>query len=138
MTKYTHQRYTSHFGLICKHSQWLIQLSCLNIEFSPSTIARYIEYCSRSVLAKAQLYHWIQNMTGRPWLIEVGDTNGLHRLAPASLKKEYAEINESGPHNAPACLTNSSSSLSKEFFHHVVASCSFTSTSLHTGDAGRP
>ncbi|KIL92170.1 hypothetical protein FAVG1_04577 [Fusarium avenaceum] len=136
MTKCTHHRCTSHFGVICTHYQWLTELSCLSVEFSPKTIERYVSYCSRSVLAKAQLYHWIQQVTGRTWLVHVGDTNGLQNLWPSSLALGYGTI-----HNfdkAPVCLKTSLSSGSKESFQHVVGSCSFTSTTLHTGNAGRP
>lgn len=64
MTACTHTRCTSHFGFICTHHQWLTELSCLSTEFSPSAIQDYLPYCTRSILAKAQLYHWIRNVTG--------------------------------------------------------------------------
>jgi hypothetical protein len=136
MTKCTSHRCTSHFGVICTHYQWLTQLSCLSVEFSPRTIERYVAYCSRSVLAKAQLHYWVQQVTGRTWLVHVGDTNGLRNLWPSSLVLGYGAI-----HNiekAPTCLKSSLSSGSKEPFQHVMGSCSFTSTTLHTGNAGRP
>ena len=56
MTKCTSKRCTSHFLFICTHHQWLTQLSCLSIGFSADVIKGYLPYCSRSVLAKAQLY----------------------------------------------------------------------------------
>ncbi|KAF4960754.1 hypothetical protein FSARC_10383 [Fusarium sarcochroum] len=136
MTRCTRHRCTSHFGLICTHYQWLTQLSCLSVEFSPKTIERYVEYCSRSILAKAQLHHWIQYVTGRTWLVHVGDTNGLQSLSPESLRKGYGDTVDVA-NEAPGCLQNSVSS-SKESFQHVMGSCSFTSETLHTGNAGRP
>ncbi|KAI3324048.1 hypothetical protein HD806DRAFT_493968 [Xylariaceae sp. AK1471] len=136
MTKCTSKRCTSHFWFICTHQQWLTQLSCLSIGFSPDVIAGYVPYCGRSVLAKAQLYLWIRNITGRTWLVDVGDTNGLQNLSPASLAKGYTAFDVS--YNAPTCLTGSVSALSMEPFQHVIASCSFTSTTQHTGNAARP
>ncbi|KAH7141792.1 hypothetical protein EDB81DRAFT_53458 [Dactylonectria macrodidyma] len=136
MTKCTHKRCTSHFGIICTHHQWLTQLSCLSTEFSPDVIKVYLPYCSRSVLGKAQLYHWILSTTGRTWLVDVGDANGLQRLSPASLVKGYAPVSRT--HNAPACLTDSFSTPSKEPFQHVMGSCSFSSTTQRTGNAARP
>lgn len=136
MTKCTHQRCTSHFGVICTHHQWLTQLSCLSTEFSSNNIRNYLPYCSRSILAKAQLYHWIRNATGRTWLVDVGDANGLQNLSPASLAQGYADINVI--HAAPTCLTNSSFDPSKESFQHVLGSCSFTGITQHTGNAVRP
>ncbi|KAH7142720.1 hypothetical protein B0J13DRAFT_555973 [Dactylonectria estremocensis] len=136
MTKCTHKRCTSHFGVICIHHQWLTQLSCLSTEFSPDVIKDYLPYCSRSVLGKAQLYHWIRSTTGRTWLVDVGDGNGLQNLSPASLAKGYATVNRIN--NAPSCLTGSFSTPSKEPFQQVMASCSFTSTTQRIGNAARP
>ncbi|KAI3340170.1 hypothetical protein F4824DRAFT_497752 [Ustulina deusta] len=136
MTKCTSKRCTSYFGIICTHGQWLTQLSCLSVEFSSGVIEGYLPYCGRSVLAKAQLYLWIRNITGRTWLVDVGDANGLQNLSPASLAKGYAPFDVT--YNAPTCLTGSVSALSMEPFQHVIASCSFTSTTQHTGNAARP
>lgn len=136
MTKCTSKRCTSHFGIICTHSQWLTQLSCLSAGFSPDVISGYLPYCGRSVLAKAQLYLWVRQITGRTWLVDVGDANGLENLSPASLAKGYAAFDIT--YRAPTCLTSSVSALSMEPFQHVIASCSFTSTTQHTGNAARP
>ncbi|KAL2823226.1 hypothetical protein BDW59DRAFT_148869 [Aspergillus cavernicola] len=136
MTKCTGKRCTSHFGAICTHHQWLTQLSCLSIAFSSDVIESYFPYCGRSILAKAQLYLWIHNITGRTWLIDVGDANGLQNLSPASLAKGYAAVDVI--YNAPPCLTGSDSALSMEPFQHVIASCGFTNTTQHTGNAARP
>ena len=136
MTKCTSKRCTRHFGVICTHHQWLTQLSCLSIGFSPDVIEGYLPYCSRSVLAKAQLYLWIRTITGRTWLVDVGDANGLQNLSPASLAKGYAAVDVT--FKAPTCLTGSVSALSMEPFQHVMASCSFTSISQHAGNAARP
>ncbi|PYI00750.1 hypothetical protein BO78DRAFT_380430 [Aspergillus sclerotiicarbonarius CBS 121057] len=136
MTKCTSKRCTSHFGAICTHHQWLTQLSCLTIEFSSDIIRSYFPYCGRSILAKAQLYQWNRNITGRTWLIDVGDANGLENLSPASIPKGYADIDVI--YNAPTCLTGSVSPLSMEPFQRVIASCGFTSTTQHTGNIARP
>ena len=136
MTKCTSKRCTRHFGVICTQHQWLTQLSCLSIEFSPGVIEGYFLYCARSVLAKAQLYQWTRNITGRTWLVDVGDANGLQNLSPASLAKGYAAVDVT--FKAPTCLTSSGSVLSTESFQNVMASCSFTSNSQHTGNAARP
>lgn len=136
MTKCTSKRCTSHFGIICTHHQWLTELSCLSIEFSADVIEGYLPYCSRSVLAKAQLYLWVRKITGRTWLVDVGDANGLQNLSPASLAEGYAPVDVT--YNAPTCLIGSVSTLSMEPFQHVMASCSFTSTTQHTGNAARP
>lgn len=136
MTKCTKKRCTSHFGVICTHHQWLTALSCLSTEFSSDLLREYLPYCGRSVLAKAQLYHWTRNITGRSWFSDVGDANGLENLSPSSLLKGYAGI-ESLMH-APACLTRSQSVSSKEEFQHAVGSCSFTATAQHMGNAARP
>jgi len=136
MTKCTSRRCTSHFGVICTHHQWLTQLSCLSIEFSSDMVRAYVPYCSRSVLSKAQLFRWIHTITGRTWLVEVGDANGLQTLSPASLAGGYAAVNVIN--KAPTCLTNSASALSMEPFQYVMASCGFTSNTRHTGNAARP
>ncbi|KAF2802260.1 uncharacterized protein BDZ99DRAFT_512554 [Mytilinidion resinicola] len=136
MTKCTGKRCTSHFGVICTHHQWLTQLSCLSTGFSPDVIKGYLPYCSRSVLAKAQLYRWVRSITGRTWLVDVGDANELQNLSPASLAEGYAAANVI--YKAPTCLTGSVSALLMEPFQHVMASCSFTSTTRHTGNAARP
>lgn len=136
MSKCTSKRCTSHFGIICRHHQWLTQLSCLSTGFSSDVIKGYLPFCSRSVLAKAQLYLWIRNTTGRTWLVDVGDANGLENLSPASLAKGYAAVDVT--YNAPTCLTSSVSALSMEPFQHAMASCGFTSTTQHTGNAARP
>ncbi|KAF4497989.1 hypothetical protein FAGAP_5848 [Fusarium agapanthi] len=135
MTKCTRHRCTSYF-IFCTHYQWLTELSCLSAEFSPSVVKRYSKYCSRSVLAKAQLHHWIQTTTGRNWLVDVGDTNGLQSLSPKSLADGYASIHIAN--KAPACLRESPSARTKEMFDHVISSCSFTATTQHTGNAARP
>ncbi|OJJ83808.1 uncharacterized protein ASPGLDRAFT_66762 [Aspergillus glaucus CBS 516.65] len=121
---------------ICTHHQWLTQLSCLSVAFSPNVIESYFPYCGRSVLAKAQLYQWVRNITGRTWLVDVGDANELQNLSPASLAEGYAAFDV--VYNAPTCLTGSVSALWMEPFQHVMASCSFTSTTQHTGNAARP
>lgn len=135
MTECTGKRCTSHFGVFCTHHQWLTQLSCLSTGFSSDVIKGYLPYCSRSVLAKAQLYLWIRRITGRTWLVDVGDANGLQNLSPASLAEGYAAV--SVTYKAPTCLTGSVSALSMEPFQHVMASCGFTSTTQHTGNAAR-
>lgn len=137
MTKCTRHRCTSHFGLICTHSQWLTQLSCLAVEFSPSVIEEYVAYCSRSILVKAQLYQWIYYVTGRTWLVAIGDTNELQILSPDSLIKGYGAIADAVA-KAPACLQNAVSYQAKELFQHTIGSCSFTSKTLHTGNPNRP
>ncbi|KAI1345656.1 hypothetical protein F5Y01DRAFT_51426 [Xylaria sp. FL0043] len=135
MTKCTSHRCTNWF-IWCTHQQWLTQLSCLETEFSSDVIARYLPYCARSVLAKAQLYQWIRATTGRTWLVHAGDATGLRYLSPASLVKGYASL-EAIDH-APTCLTGSDSAVSTEPFQHVITSCSFTATIQHTGNAARP
>lgn len=136
MTKCTRQQCTSHFLFICTRRQWLTELSCLSVEFSPSAIESYIPYCSRSILALAQLYHWIQTTTSRTWLVEVGDAIGLQTISPASLADGYASMDVAS--RAPACLSRSHVSPSLESFEQVLGSCSFTSTTLHTGNAAQP
>ncbi|PWY83888.1 hypothetical protein BO94DRAFT_625433 [Aspergillus sclerotioniger CBS 115572] len=136
MTGCTSKRCTNHFGIICTHHQWLTQLSCFSNAFSTDMVASYLPYCGRSILAKAQLYHWIHEITGRTWLVDVGDANGLQALSPASLAKGYAAVDILD--KAPTCLTGSASAVSLEPFQHVIASCGFTSTTQHTGNADRP
>ncbi|KAI1128145.1 hypothetical protein F5Y10DRAFT_181348 [Nemania abortiva] len=135
MTKCTSHRCTNWF-IWCTHQQWLTQLSCLGTGFSSDIIARYLPYCSRSVLAKAQLYQWIHAITGRTWLVQVGDATGLQSLSPASLTEGYAAFEVTD--RAPTCLTDSESAESMEPFQHVIASCAFTATTRHTGNAARP
>ncbi|GAP84733.1 putative protein bli-3 [Rosellinia necatrix] len=135
MTKCTSKRCTSWF-IFCTHSQWLTQLSCLSTGFSPDIVRGYLPYCGRSVLAKAQLYRWVREITGRTWLVDVGDANGLDNLSPASLAQGYATLDVT--YKAPTCLTRSVSSPSAEPFQRAMASCSFTSTTQHTGNAARP
>ncbi|KAI0545161.1 hypothetical protein F4679DRAFT_588783 [Xylaria curta] len=135
MTKCTGHRCTDWF-IWCTHQQWLTQLSCLKTGFSHDVIAPYLQYCGRSVLAKAQLYQWIHAVTGRTWLISPGDATRLQNLSPSSLTKGFAAL-EATDH-APTCLTGSDSALSMEPFQHVIASCSFTARSQHTGNAARP
>ncbi|RDW62186.1 hypothetical protein BP6252_11619 [Coleophoma cylindrospora] len=136
MTKCTSKQCTSHFAFFCTHHQWLTQLSCLSMGFSSNVIEGYLPYCSRSVLAKAQLYLWIRNLTGRTWLVDIGDTIDVQSLTPASLTGGYAAIDVI--HDAPKCLTSSVSALSMEPFQYVLASCGFTSTAQHYGNADRP
>ncbi|KAI9034933.1 uncharacterized protein KD926_005014 [Aspergillus affinis] len=136
MTKCTDKQCTSHFTFICTHHQWLTQLSCLSTEFSPDVIKGYFAYCDRSILARAQLYQWIRTITGRTWLVEVGDSNGLESLSPASLAEGYTVIDVID--KAPKCLTDSMSALSMEPFQHVVASCGFTGSTRDMGNVDRP
>ncbi|KAJ3496977.1 hypothetical protein NLG97_g2255 [Lecanicillium saksenae] len=136
MTKCTQQRCTSHFAFICTNLQWLTQLSCLSVELSPNVIENYISYCERSILAKAQLYHWVRNVTDRTWLVDVGDANGLQELSPSSLAMGYASMGVAS--TAPPCLSRSRTSTSLESFEHVLGFCSFTSSTLHTGNSARP
>ncbi|KAF5564975.1 hypothetical protein FNAPI_1859 [Fusarium napiforme] len=135
MTKCTRHRCTSYF-IFCTHYQWLTELSCLSTEFSPSIVKRYSKYCSRSILAKAQLQYWVQKTTGRNWLVDVGDTNSLQGLSPKSLTDGYASIDIAN--KAPSCLRDWPSAGIKETFDHVISSCSFTATTQHTGNAARP
>jgi hypothetical protein len=125
-----------HFGVICTRHQWRTQRSCLNTEFSPQIVGEYISYCSRSVLAKAQLYQWMRAVADRTWLVEVGDTNGLHALSPASLARGYAAV--SVINKAPVCLRESVSASSMEPFGQVMTSCGFEASTRHTGNAARP
>ncbi|KAF1979730.1 hypothetical protein BU23DRAFT_523180 [Bimuria novae-zelandiae CBS 107.79] len=137
MTKCSSKICINHFGpLICTRHQWLTQLTCLSVEFTPDIVKGYLQLCSRSVLAKAQLFSWVRTVTGRTWLAEVGDTIELERLSPASLPAGYAAVGLT--RKAPTCLTKSISISSNESFQHAIASCSFTDTSQHTGNAARP
>ncbi|XP_014556433.1 hypothetical protein COCVIDRAFT_37922 [Bipolaris victoriae FI3] len=136
MTRCTKKQCMRHFGVICTRHQWRTQLSCLNTELSPRLLVQYVDYCSRSVLKKAQLYQWIHTTTGRTWLFQVGDANGLQRLSPASLTKGYAAVRITD--KAPACLTESVSPSSMESFGQVMASCAFEATTRHMGNAKRP
>ena len=135
MTECTGQHCTSHLGPICTHHQWLTQVSCLSVRFSPNIIQQYLPYCNRSVLAKEQLYQWVRRVTGRTWLVEVGDADGLHNLSPASLLRGYASVEVLD--HAPNCLTDADSAFSSEAFQHVLASCAITGTTQHTGNAAR-
>jgi hypothetical protein len=136
MTRCTSKQCTRHFGVICTHHQWLTQLSCLSTEFSPDIVRPYLPLCGRSVLAKAQLFEWIHSITGRMWLVNVGDANGLQRLSPTSLAKGYMAVEATD--KAPTCLMESDANASTESFDHVMASCGFTSNTRHTGNAARP
>ncbi|KAJ4244355.1 hypothetical protein NW762_014482 [Fusarium torreyae] len=135
MTKCTRHRCTSYF-IFCTHYQWFTDLGCLSAEFSPSVVKAYVKYCGRSVLAKAQLHQWVQGITGRNWLVNVGDTNALQRISPDSLVDGYASIDIAN--KAPECLKKTFSSSTKDSFQHVIGSCSFTATTQHTGNAARP
>lgn len=55
---------------------------------------------------------------------------------PVSLAGGYTDL--SVIYNAPSCLTGSVSAQSMERLQHVVASCMFTGTTRHTGNAARP
>lgn len=134
MTGCTRHRCINHF-IFCTHHQWLTQLSCLSAEFSPNTIHRYAEYCSRSLLAKAQLAQWIEHVSGRNWLVHVGDTAGLQSLSPRSLTKGFKSVGVSA--RAPRCLKELTIE-SEERLENVMGSCTFTSTTLHMGNADRP
>lgn len=137
MTKCTKKICINHVGpLICTRHQWLTQLSCLSLEISPDVVRNYLQHCDRSILAKAQLYSWVHDITGRTWLADAGDTNELRYLSPASLLSGYASIDVI--QKAPTCLASSLSTASKEPFQHVIASCSFTERSHHIGEEDRP
>ncbi|KAL6918235.1 hypothetical protein FSST1_009730 [Fusarium sambucinum] len=133
MTKCTRHR-CIHYFIVCTYFQWLTELSCLSAEFSPTAVEPYMEYCSRSVLAKAQLANWIKQITGRNWLVHAGDTSGLQNLSPRSLTQGYETV--SVEQKAPACLRKATSL--NEVFVHVLGSCSFTDRTLHNGNAARP
>ncbi|KAH7080629.1 hypothetical protein BKA63DRAFT_506804 [Paraphoma chrysanthemicola] len=136
MTRCTNRQCTRHFGVFCTHHQWLTQLSCLSTEFSPDIITQYLPFCSRSILAKAQLFHWIRTITGRTWLVEIGDAYGLQTPSPSSLMRGYTAIGVTD--KAPACLTESVIESTTETFRHAMASCGFTSTTQQIGNAARP
>jgi hypothetical protein len=136
MTQCMWRQCTRHFTWICTQHEWLIQRSCLSTGFSPDVIKQYLRYCSRSMLAKAQLYQWIHGITGRTWLVDVGDTIELQSLSPASLAQGHAALDVTN--KAPTCLKDSASASSKELFQHVLASCSFTAHAQHTGNSARP
>lgn len=136
MTECTAKRCTKHFLWFCSHHQWLTQLSCLSNGFNPEVIEPYLQYCSRSVLAKAQLYLWVHSISGRTWLGDVGDANSLQHLSPASLDKGYVGVEIIN--KAPACLAGSVSASSTEPLQDIIASCSFTSRTHHNGNAARP
>lgn len=136
MTANTWNRCTRHFGIICTRHQYQIQLSGLRASFSPELVDGYLAYCSRSVLAKAQLYQWILRITGRAWLVEVGDSIDSQSLSPSSLPAGYEDLGVT--QKAPTCLLSAGSAMSEESFTHTMASCSFTSMPRHTGDATRP
>ena len=136
MTACTWKICTRHFGVICSHHQYLTQLSCLRTGFSPDLVRDYLPYCSQSVLAEAQLYHWILHITGRTWLVDVGDAIEVKRLSPASLVHGYTSVDVVG--KAPSCLTRAESESSKEPFRYTMAACGFTSVTQHTGNAARP
>jgi hypothetical protein len=135
MTKCTSKQCTRHFGVFCTHHQWLTQLTCLNTELSADVLKPYLPFCSRSVLAKAQLLEWIHATTGRTWLVDVGDGIGLQYLSPSSLTEGHASVDVTS--KAPTCLTDSTSAHSNEQFQHVMASCGFTAYTEHTGNAAR-
>lgn len=135
MSDCTHKRCTSYF-IFCTHWQWLTELSCLSSRFSPRLIREYFDYCDRSVLSKVQLYNWVRNITGRTWLVEVGDTNGLLATSRHSILQEgHAAVDVID--SAPSCLTRSRSAPSREWFQYVMGSCSFTDTTQHIGRADR-
>jgi hypothetical protein len=136
MTRCTGKQCTRHFGVICTAHDWLVQLSCLSTSFSPDVIKGYFPYCSRSVLAKAQLYSWVRSITGRTWLVDVGDAVGLEDPSPSSLTRGYTTIDAT--FKAPTCLTRSVSVPSKESFQHVMTSCSFGATTQRIGNDDRP
>ena len=136
MTKCTGKQCTKKFLAWCTHHQWLTQLDCLRTEFSPDLVRGYLPYCDRSILAKAQLYRWISGITGRTWLADVGDANEVQYLSPASLAEGYLDIGLI--YKAPTCLRSSYSALLRESFYRIQTSCSFTSSTQHTGNAGRP
>ncbi|PVI01269.1 hypothetical protein DM02DRAFT_671393 [Periconia macrospinosa] len=127
---------TRHFLFWCTRHEWRTQLNRLSLGFTPDVLADYLPYCNRSILAKAQLYNWMRSRGSRTWLVKAGDANDVQRLYPESLARGYAAAGVT--HHAPPCLTESVSRASREQFHHVMASCSFTGTTQHTGRADRP
>lgn len=136
MTRCTRKICINHFGKICTRHQWLTQLSCLSVEFSPGLVRSYLSWCSRSILAKAQLSSWIRVITGRAWLADVGDTIELQHLSPASLQLGYASIGVT--QKAPTCLKTTITIDPRESFDKAIASCSFENMSYHIGNADRP
>lgn len=136
MTQCVWRQCTRHFGVICTQHQWLIQLSCLSTGFSPDVVREYLPHCSRSVLAKAQLFRWVHKITGRTWLVGIGDAIELQSLSPASLSQGYADVDVKD--KAPMCLVDAISATSKENILHAMAICGFTGDTQHTGNAARP
>jgi hypothetical protein len=136
MTKCMSKGCTRHFGIICTHHQWLARLDCLRAEFTTDLVQQYFPLCSRSILAKAQLYTWINSITGRTWLVDLGDSTNVQAITPDSLAGGYLdyELIE----KAPLCLRSSASFPSAESFYRITSSCSFTGLTQHTGDAARP
>ncbi|CAG1986064.1 unnamed protein product [Fusarium graminearum] len=134
MTRCTRHRCINYF-IVCTYFIWLTELSCLSAEFSPSTVEPYMEYCSRSILAKAQLAIWIKQITGRNWLVHAGDINDLQGLSERSLTQGYDFV--SVTQKAPTCLKKATSPY-HDPFDHVLGSCNFTDTTLHNGNADRP
>ncbi|KAF2758885.1 hypothetical protein EJ05DRAFT_499318 [Pseudovirgaria hyperparasitica] len=135
MSKCTSKRCTKRVGFCWRH-QWLTDTHCLGTELSPQLFSQYFDYCSRSVLAKAQLYQWVQKITGRSWLVDVGDTTDVLELSPSSLEKGFANVKITN--RAPSCLTDATSASSSERFGHVFTSCRFTDSTRHTGNVERP
>jgi hypothetical protein len=113
----------------CLHHEYITQLSCITDQCSPDLIGRYLPYCSRSPLAKAQFYHWIVQVTGRTWFIDVGDAADVQKLTPASLVDGYASIGVVS--QAPSDLTKAESAHSRVSFNSAIASCSFTGMPQH-------
>lgn len=134
MNRCTRHRCINYF-IVCTYFMWLTELSCLSAEFSPRIVEPYMEYCSRSILAKAQLANWIKPITGRDWLVHVGDTNDLQGLSERSLTQGYDFL--SVTQKAPTCLKKATSPY-HEPFDHVLGSCRFTGKTLHNGNAARP
>jgi hypothetical protein len=136
MTKCMSRGCTRHFGIICTHHQWLARLDCLQAEFTTDLVRQYFPLCSRSILAKAQLYSWVNSITGRTWLVDLGDSNNVQDISPYSLIGGY--LDHGLVDKAPLCLRSSASSPSAESFHLITSSCSFTGLTQHTGNAARP
>jgi hypothetical protein len=136
MTRCITRGCTRHFGIICTHHQWLARLDCLRTDFTADLVRQYIPLCSRSILAKKQLYSWINTITGRTWLTEVGDSTEVQDISHLSLVAGYIEYEV--VNKAPLCLRVSSSLLTAENFQHITSSCSFTGQTKHTGNAARP
>jgi hypothetical protein len=136
MTRCISKGFTRHFGVICSHHQWLARLDCLSTDFGTDLVQHYFPLCSRSILAKAQLYSWVNTITGRTWLVEVGDSNEVHDVSPGSLARGYMGYDVVD--KAPSCLRASSSSPTAESFEHVVSTCGFTGETEHTENPARP